>query len=459
MNTLPLPPTPSLSRFKQTRGFTGRPYELMAACRRECGPIFRLDLLGMGTWVLVCDPPTLIALHKMPEEKVVAGKIHFKVLGDKLSPFASFSIDGPEFMRRRKRIVPHLNGRRIWSHADTIRRVVLAELDQWPRGETFAFAHRAFALSVDLIARVVFSAADDDVLQRIEERVDRFMGSFHAPGIMNPMLQFELGGLTPWGRFVRARRVFWDLIVELAEERLASGPLPDKADDIFTELLLLHKEDPESFPLEHLAHEVSSLFVGGAESTAKTLLWTFLGLLEQPHTVERLRAELDDVLGGAPITVDTIGKLPYLDAVINEGMRYRPVGPFAGLRLTAADIELGGFKIPARTVIAQCLSEAGRLEEVFPVPDRFDPDSNFLGRRLSPREWLPFGGGIRMCFGKGLAIAEMAITVAETFRNFELELVPGDHRPKRDGIGFGPADGLRIVARERAAIQSADAAA
>ena len=123
-------------------------------------------------------------------------------------------------------------------------------------------------------------------------------------------------------------------------------------------------------------------------------------------------------------------------------MRYQSVGPFAGPRLAKQDITIGGYQVPAGTGLAQCLQEVGR-SDFFPNPDAFDPE-NFLDRKVKPRDWVPFGGGSRMCTGMGLAQLELAIMTGTMIQRLDLELGPGSTTPTRSGIAFQPANGLQV---------------
>ena len=86
-------------------------------------------------------------------------------------------------------------------------------------------------------------------------------------------------------------------------------------------------------------------------------------------------------------------------------------------------------------------AQAGR-SDFFPNPEEFDPE-NFLGRKVKPRDWVPFGGGSRMCTGMGLAQLELAVVLATIVQRVDLELGPGSTEPRRDGLTFQPANGLQ----------------
>ena len=456
MSERPLPPMPSLSRWQQTRRFGQDPYGLMAECHAECGTIFRLEPFGMGTWVLVIDPALLVELHKKPEEEVLAGRIHKSFLGKTISPKASFSMDGEAFLRRRKAIVPLLTGKRAWAHAPRVRELTLAMIDQLTEGDQpVTFQPPILELTTkSILDLLVGDSVDDATYARLLHRAERYLGAFRHPMVLGP-LKVSLGGLTPYGRFLKQRERIWELVVEIGEAR-AARPIPEEPGDVMQAMIRLLREEAGSedgWSREMLAHEIVGLLVGGSESTAGTMMWTLHGLLDAPEVMERLRAELVERVGDGLVDQQAARHLPYLDAVINEGIRYHPIGPFAGIRTAAADVELGEYRIPEGTILAQCLGQAGRLPSIFPAAERFDPEANFLGRRLKPTEWLPFGGGLRQCFGRGMALMQLSVMLSELVRRVDLKLAPGSRRPKRQGIAFYPENGLRMWARRRSPSQ------
>lgn len=153
------------------------------------------------------------------------------------------------------------------------------------------------------------------------------------------------------------------------------------------------------------------------------------------------------MLGDEPIEASHLRQLPYLHAVMQEGLRTQKAGPFAGFRWTVEDIRLGDYTIPRGTTLVQCFSETGK-NDAFPHRDTFEP-ANFLDRKVKMSEWVPFGGGTRMCTGMGLVQLELAVVLGTIVRSADLELVDPAPQPASDGIVHRPAGGLpvRLLAR------------
>jgi cytochrome P450 len=181
--------------------------------------------------------------------------------------------------------------------------------------------------------------------------------------------------------------------------------------------------------------ELVTLLLAGHETTATSLAWTFDQLLSNPATLDRLRDEL------------ATGRDEYLDAVIRETLRIRPIVPMIG-RVVAKPYQLGPWTLPVGTRVAPSIYLAGRRPEAYPEPDRFKPE-RWLGVKPDPYTWLPFGGGIRRCIGMAFAQLEMRVVIEHVVMRTRLSLVDGQAKVVRRGITLAPQGGTRVRLEER----------
>ncbi|MEM7583379.1 MAG: cytochrome P450 [Acidobacteriota bacterium] len=450
MSALPAPPEPSLTRFQQTLRFMKDPYGFLAQTRAECGEVFTLRPWGMGRWVFLCNAEVLGELYKLPEDQVLAGEIRKRIVAYLFGSRASISLDGAEYAQRRKIVMPFFGGRKVFQHTDLIHRLTEEKLLQWPLGELVRLQPYLNDIALESAGRILFGPLEQDPAAQLVPYAKQFLIALQPPAVQARPLQWNLGRFSAYGRFVIARDNLYrvlDGVVRTIEERRASQAADEEPKDVLSALVAADLYDNPDECREAIVHEMVAFIVGGAETTSKVLAWTLLGVLSNPKILDRLRHELDEVLGGQPIKTEHLRQLPYLHAVIQEGMRFQSVGPFAGPRLAKKDITIGGFTIAAGTPIAQCLQEVGRTN-FFPNPEQFDPE-NFLGRKVRTNDWVPFGGGSRLCTGMGLAQLELAVVVGTLIQRLDLELGPGSTEPARSGIAFQPANELAVIVRGR----------
>ncbi len=137
-------------------------------------------------------------------------------------------------------------------------------------------------------------------------------------------------------------------------------------------------------------------------------------------------------------------KAEYLDAVIRESLRMRPIFPDV-VRELVAPAKIGEWELPAGTRVAPCIHLAHHRADTWPEPHAFRPE-RFIGTKIDPFAWFPFGGGVRRCIGMAFALQEMKIVLGTVLRDARLRLA--DDRPvrvARRGVILGASRGLRVV--------------
>jgi cytochrome P450 family 135 len=137
----------------------------------------------------------------------------------------------------------------------------------------------------------------------------------------------------------------------------------------------------------------------------------------------------------------------YIDAVIKEAMRLRPVFPMT-TRLAAEPFELPGLTIPAGTMVMPYITLVHRRPDLYPDPLTFRPE-RFLGTRAGTFTWIPFGGGPRRCIGATFALIEARIVLRTMLRH--AELLPTRERSERIGrrnVTIVPSRSARITLKK-----------
>jgi cytochrome P450 len=188
------------------------------------------------------------------------------------------------------------------------------------------------------------------------------------------------------------------------------------------------------------------LLVAGHETTATALAWAVRWTLATPALAYRVREEIKEALrtdGTTRLTAARAAELPLVDAICREALRLNPVIPLVG-RILERPTRVAGYDLPEGTPVACSIYLAQRRAEVYPEPTRFDP-SRFLGKKYSPAELFPFGGGVRRCIGINFALYEMRIVLARIFERTSLVLAgTRPIREERRAITLMPSEGLLV---------------
>jgi cytochrome P450 len=257
----------------------------------------------------------------------------------------------------------------------------------------------------------------------------------------------------------QARQRLDSLMYRIIQERRASGI--DKG-DLLSMLLLAQDEEGDGSGMtdQQLRDEVLTLLLAGHETTANALTWTWYLLSQHPAAEAQLHTELDTVLAGRLPTVDDLLQLRYTRMVLAESMRLYPPAWIIGRR-AVQDYEVGGYVIPARSIVIVCPYLMHRDPRYYPEPEVFDP------QRWAPEAeaarpkfaYFPFGGGARQCIGEGFAWMEGTLLIATLAQQWQMRLVPGHPVALRPLITLRPKHGMRMVLHTRRGQRQAETAA
>jgi cytochrome P450 len=242
----------------------------------------------------------------------------------------------------------------------------------------------------------------------------------------------------------------------VGEHRRADNGVRD-----FVNMLLDSKDPDTGAPLtdKQARDEVIGFFIAGHETVSSALTWTFYLLSKNPEAWRKLKAEVDEVLGGRRPTMDDVPNLKYLEYVLLEAMRlYPPI--FVLMRRALDDDVVGGYHVPKGSTVVLCSYVTHRHRDFWDNPEGFDPE-RFTPERSAhlPRmAFFPFGGGPRKCIGNTFAMIEMPLVVAMVAQRYRLDLVPEQVVFPEPAISLRPRDPV-YVTLERANRGSPEAVA
>jgi cytochrome P450 len=242
---------------------------------------------------------------------------------------------------------------------------------------------------------------------------------------------------------------YFPLIDRLIEERRDAAYAG--GDDLLRRMALAQDRDTglRLTPTE-LRDEVLTLATG-AQAPLRTMTWAWYLLTQFPEAERRLHDELEEVLGDRPLTPDDLPRLVFLRRLVDETMRLYPPLPLV-FRQALADDEIGGRRIPRRSLVIVSPWVIHHHRKLWADPDTFDPDRFAPDRdsRRSRYAYIPFGVGSHICVAASLAMAEILIAMAVLSRRVRFRLVAGQRVEPIAWSTLRPRGGMMMTAESRA---------
>ncbi|MGI5396704.1 cytochrome P450 [Streptomyces sp. CA-251251] len=392
----------------------------IASLRTHYGPLVEITLQP-GTRTLVVQDPGLIRTMLTELGPSLDKGRFFEKMGQLLGD-SVVTAAGQAHVRKRRQLQPAFGRGEIARYVDTMRGETEAVVDGWTRGREIDVREAMVGLSLDMLAKTVFSGSlDEATFRRLRADLSVVMNGVGARVMLPDWV--ERLPLPVNRRFTAARDAVRATIDRAVTGLRASGH--DTGDML--SLLLRTTDEETGRPLtgHRISSEILTLAVAGTETTASVLSWVLYELARNPGARERTLAEVDEVLGDRPVTFDDLGRLPYLRRVIDETLRLHHTG-WLVTRRTVTGTRLGPWTVPAGTELAYCQHALHRDPELFPDPLVFDPDRWLDGDPPRPTHaFLPFGAGKHKCIGDRYALTELLTAIATITRRVRLDLAPG----------------------------------
>jgi cytochrome P450 len=432
---LVLPDGPRYPRIVQALLWLKEPVWFLDHCSRAYGDVFTMRLpLGINL-VHVTGPELVKAVFGGSSDVLRAGEANATILEPIVGPHSVLVLDGPEHLRQRKLILPAFHGDRMRTWETTVRDITRAETARWPVGKPFALRPGMQSITLEVIVRVIFGVDDRARHAELRRHIIKLTGIGRNPFLLFATRDRRLGPYAPWARFLSARDALRAALAEQIRERRHAPGLEQRS-DVLSLLLLARDDEGRAMTDDEVRDELMTLLFTGHETTATSLAWAFDLLLHHPRALSRLIGELED--GGSE----------YLDAVIKETLRMRPVVALVDRHVRQAT-RIGEQAIPAGAIVCPNIYLAQRRPDLYDNPAAFWPE-RFAGQAPPGFGWFPFGGGIRRCLGASFATFEMRIVIPEVLRAVTLR--PASRRPariRREAVTFVPHNGARAVVTTR----------
>jgi len=386
-------------------------------CAREYGDCTTFRF-GLKRIYLVSSPGLIEqVLHSRNFTKHFALRMNKLLLGNGL-----LTSEGDFWLRQRRLIQPVFQRERLTSYAPDMTACTQRQIDGWRDGDERDLHVEMRRLTLAIAARTLFGADATGQSEAVGLALHEAMGTFNQRFFR--VLRIPERIPTPENlRIRRAVRRLDDILYGLINQRRAEG---EQKDLLSILLHARHESDGTGMTDRQLRDEAMTLFLAGHETTALALAWGWYLLAQHPQVVEKLEAELHQVLGGRTPTVADLPNLPYTEMIVQEIMRIYPPAYAIG-RQAIRPCTIGGYPIPAGATILMCQWAVHRDPRYFDDPERFYPErwADGLARRLPRYAYFPFGGGQRVCIGNTFALMELPLVLATIAQRFRFSRPPG----------------------------------
>lgn len=424
---LELPPGPRWPAFAQTLMFMGARTVVAPRWQRKYGDVFSIHVAPAGRAVVLSRPEHIKEVFAGPADVFHAGEGN-AILGPIMGEHSVLLLDESKHLAARKRVMAAFHGEAIASWAPVVEQLAADDVASWPVDTTFGVHQHMNDISLEVILRIVFGMTDESRLAQMRPLLKRLVRI--GPVIFLGWLYPGLDNIGPWRRFNQVKASTDALIYrEIAERRTAADLGARK--DVLSKLLVADPEQSDEELRDHLV----TLLLAGHETTASTLAWTLHDLARRPELLARVQraADADDE--------------DYLEAVIKESMRLRPVIGEVARRLNKP-ATVAGHDLPAGVVVFPSIQLVQKRSSLFPSPEQFRPE-RFLGSNPAPATWIPFGGGIRRCLGAALAMVEATAVLKVVMKSVDIAPVGRAEWSRARNVTTIPGRGARITSRPR----------
>ncbi|KAI0699915.1 cytochrome P450 [Cerioporus squamosus] len=194
-----------------------------------------------------------------------------------------------------------------------------------------------------------------------------------------------------------------------------------------------HSDDEVTAAQEDVAKDAAGTAYSAAIDTQFAALQRFFVAMSlYPDVQRRAQAELDRVVGrNRTPEADDRDRLPYVDALVKETLRWYPAVPLGVARRAMEDDEYDGYRIPKGAIVMVNLWAIMHNDKVYPDPDRFSPERFLKDGVLDPEVMDPasvvFGMGRRICPGRYFADSTMFALIASVLHAFEISPELDEH--------------------------------
>lgn len=363
----------------------------------------------------------------------------------------SLVVSQGELWRKQRRLLqPYFQQHRALAATGSITAATRRMLDEWSSllstGVPFEVGGEFARLTIEIAARSLFGPSFRPSHLDVMVRAAHVLPIFLVKNVTLPFIPWQVP--LPWNRaMVSSMKELQSLVDGFIRERTYNDS-PD--------VLSMVLQDHEDLDLVQLRDELIGLFFGSFETSFVSLSWAVYLLAQNPTWWERLRAEVDRVVGDGELTSADFRKLVDTHNIVQEVLRLYPAFPLLQ-RKTTQDVEISNHPMHAGEHVMFSAWVTHRHPEFWEDAERFNPD-RFNREESAHRHrgaYFPFGAGPRICIGRNFSLVELTVVLVMLAQRYELQLVPDHPAVEPCDIPIRPRNGIWVTLRQRSGQKAA----
>ncbi len=396
--------------------FARNPVALMRRVRQECGPVGEVRLLGKRI-VLLSGAEAQEAFCRASDEQL-SQKVAYRLMTPVFGEGVVFDAPIERLNEQLRILMPALRDKNMRNYAEIFAAEVDGMVAKWSdQGEIDLLdfmAELTTYTSSNCLLGAEFRHGMNEEFARVYAALE---AGVNAIAYVNPYLPLPV-----FRRRDRARARLVEMITQIIAERRSAGTTKDDALQV-----LMDSRYSDGTPLT--ANEITGMLTAtmfaGHHTSSGTATWTLIELLRNPPWFDRVRDEVDQLHArDGAITYQGLREVPVLESVIKEVLRLHP--PLVILmRGVLQEFNVAGRTIPVGRLVAISPAVSHQIPELFPNPERFDPERYAAGREEDAETfgWIPFGGGQHRCSGSAFALMQLKAITARLVHRWDFALV------------------------------------
>jgi len=446
-----VPQIPRFQSIANTMRFVKNPIPVIYETMEIYGDTYGFHLGGIVPGIITCDPVFIQHFLQKNHRNYIKSELQTKDLKFYVGS-GLLTSDGPYWLQQRRLIQPGFHRKKLAGLTETMQLEVSQFCDRLEKTisekEELDIAPLMMEIAFRVVAKSLFGTnLEDDKIKTLSHCISTVQ-EFFIKEIRQPYLKwwYQISGqITQHKNLVEDAK---QLILEGIVERQQSN---ENHDDLLDMLLDVRYEDTgEGMTEKQLLDESLILFVAGHETSANALAWTLYLLSQHPEVAEKLRIERNTFVKNNNPSFTELAQMKYTLQVVQESMRLYPPA-WITERVALEDDEVNGWFIPKGAAVIAFIHGVHHAPNLWEDPEKFQPDRfNETNRKNKvPFDFMPFGGGPRLCIGNNFALMEMQLIVSEIIHRFDIELVENQVIEPLPLVTLRPKNGIKMKFKKR----------